>query len=510
MAQRFSQADKGIWVTGPSRSSRRPPVKNPAVDNKALIEEHKFTLIETSTFRLPYQPLRAQNSGSWQQSSHGEATYGLDWKNDKNFRFTYRARKDPHFQRNSTRDSDPPARRHSAKERLSFEKVVVSESQGLFVSTSRNEWRPVQTRSQTGTNSKTSLAQVSHTPSPRPQREGKLLHTPTSHQKSNEESLPFQERRSALDKLSLPKKGFLSYKMESQTLNQDYLEENLTVHQPGGSNIPSSSRKQNRVTPDQYDPSQDRSTIRTLSEDRLHVSLRLCSFREPDEPMESIPIAKKRTRATNSSAPLLSSKVDGPSHTNMREQKSPAQAIDSARIEELKTILETAYAEEEAFWRQRSCVQWLSARDKNTSFCTRKVWELAPVCLVPNLSTCTYVSDLLSRGLRMTNLPPMDLVSPPYPWIMWVLWTSCNQLIFFSEAEMILRAIKLAKEWQATQPSPTSKSASSKDYLPQANLVSQIPHVPVNALLCFSDVAWNSSSGDGGFGWVVKGSDGLI
>ena len=83
---------------------------------------------------LPYQPLRAQNSGSWQRPSHGEATYGLDWKNDKNFRFTYGARKDPYFQCNSTRDSDPPARRHSAKERLSFEKVVVSESQGLFVS----------------------------------------------------------------------------------------------------------------------------------------------------------------------------------------------------------------------------------------------------------------------------------------------------------------------------------------------------------------------------------------
>ncbi|KAF3510112.1 hypothetical protein F2Q69_00005361 [Brassica cretica] len=124
-----------------------------------------------------------------------------------------------------------------------------------------------------------------------------------------------------------------------QEVDIQYLEENLTVHQPGGSNIASSSRKQNRVTPDQYDPSQDRSTIRTLSEDRLHVSLRLCSFREPDEPMESIPIAKKRTRATNSSAPLLSSKVDGPSHTNMRERKSPAQAIGvkGRRVNKLNT-----------------------------------------------------------------------------------------------------------------------------------------------------------------------------
>lgn len=37
-------------------------------------------------------------------------------------------------------------------------------------------------------------------------------------------------------------------------------------------------------------------------------------------------------------------------------------------IEEIKKILATAYAEEEAFWRQRSRIQWLNGGDKNSSF----------------------------------------------------------------------------------------------------------------------------------------------
>lgn len=45
MAHRYSRSDKEKWVTSSSRYTRRPPVKIPAVDNKALIEENKFTLI---------------------------------------------------------------------------------------------------------------------------------------------------------------------------------------------------------------------------------------------------------------------------------------------------------------------------------------------------------------------------------------------------------------------------------------------------------------------------------
>lgn len=48
------------------------------------------------------------------------------------------------------------------------------------------------------------------------------------------------------------------------------------------------------------------------------------------------------------------------------EQALSALVPDNDRISELKTILENAYAEDEAFWRQRSRIQWLSGGDRNS------------------------------------------------------------------------------------------------------------------------------------------------
>lgn len=45
MSYRRSRSEKGKWVLDPNRPVRRPPVKIPATNNKALIEENKLTLI---------------------------------------------------------------------------------------------------------------------------------------------------------------------------------------------------------------------------------------------------------------------------------------------------------------------------------------------------------------------------------------------------------------------------------------------------------------------------------
>lgn len=45
MAHRLSRRDKEKWVAEPPRQTRRPPIQIPAMDNKALIEENKLTLI---------------------------------------------------------------------------------------------------------------------------------------------------------------------------------------------------------------------------------------------------------------------------------------------------------------------------------------------------------------------------------------------------------------------------------------------------------------------------------
>lgn len=141
----------------------------------------------------------------------------------------------------------------------------------------------------------------------------------------------------------------------------------------------------------------------------------------------------------------------------------------------------------------------------------RRTWELAPAMMIPAPDSCASMEALLRDCLRITALPPIGLTMPLYPWIMWVLWTSRNQFCFedksFSESEMMMKAIKLAKEWQAAQPMPISNSVSSKD-CHSSNKAQQIPQVNHGSLLLYTDAAWNSSNCDSGLGWVATDHQG--
>lgn len=91
------------------------------------------------------------------------------------------------------------------------------------------------------------------------------------------------------------------------------------------------------------------------------------------------------------------------------------------------------------------------------------------------------MEDLLKACTGMVNLPPLGLSNPLYPWIFWVLWTSRNQLLFedksFSEADMVLKAIKNAKEWQSATQKPEKPTASPKD----SNSPTNLSHTTVTA-----------------------------
>ena len=140
----------------------------------------------------------------------------------------------------------------------------------------------------------------------------------------------------------------------------------------------------------------------------------------------------------------------------------------------------------------------------------QKVWALTPLLMLPSRSSCTTMEDLLKDSACMINLPPTGLTTPLYPWIFWVLWTSRNQLLFedksFSETEMLAKATKAAKEWQASLPNRKTISDSSKD-CPQVNV---LPQVPSNSFIICSDAAWNGSTGAGGLGWVCKDSSDAV
>lgn len=45
MTQRMSRVEKEKWMADPPMKSRRPPIKIPEGNNRALIEENRFTLI---------------------------------------------------------------------------------------------------------------------------------------------------------------------------------------------------------------------------------------------------------------------------------------------------------------------------------------------------------------------------------------------------------------------------------------------------------------------------------
>lgn len=90
----------------------------------------------------------------------------------------------------------------------------------------------------------------------------------------------------------------------------------------------------------------------------------------------------------------------------------------------------------------------------------QRVWKLAPLVMNPTARPGLTMGDLLKECVKTENLPPSGLQNPLYPWIFWVLWTNRNQLLFedksFSESEVMLKALKTAKEWQsAVQSSKT-------------------------------------------------------
>lgn len=113
-------------------------------------------------------------ASQWQRPPNRE----IDWREDRSFRYNYGARWDPNYISNSNQSVNPEEdRRRPARERLSFCKEDISSSCNVshnraVTQNPRTEWRPITGGSQQRELSKSVQSLVSHTPSPRPQREG--------------------------------------------------------------------------------------------------------------------------------------------------------------------------------------------------------------------------------------------------------------------------------------------------------------------------------------------------
>ncbi|KAF8080918.1 hypothetical protein N665_0914s0006 [Sinapis alba] len=221
------------------------------------------------------------------------------------------SRKDPHRQ-TYAQAAQLSNTRPSAKSRLSFSRESAATTAGgskarHHNATSRKEWRHVVAGTHGGSGSKSVTSHnshVSHTPSPRPHREDGTMHsaTPDSSQLQQYGSVPSQERRSVLNRLSFPSEripllhdGVANSQSGSlQEVEIQFMEETRPFQLSGGKTITSSFRNPIEENTGPYDPIQDRSPIRTLSEDKLHVSLRLGPLRDTElDEEDKIVIPKK-------------------------------------------------------------------------------------------------------------------------------------------------------------------------------------------------------------------------
>lgn len=138
-----------------------------------------------------------------------------------------------------------------------------------------------------------------------------------------------------------------------------------------------------------------------------------------------------------------------------------------------------------------------------------KVWDLVPCLHKPDPQGTTSVSDLLQKCQQMISLPPLGLETTPlYPWILWILWTNRNKLLFdnrvFLEEDTVLKAIQDARAWKMAQAS-FDKPPLPQNVVPSyANVLQAVYSYTWSS---FSDVAWDDSTGNCGLGWQLRDSD---
>ncbi|KAH0862332.1 hypothetical protein HID58_079543, partial [Brassica napus] len=250
----------------------------------------------------------------------------------------------------------PTRREHrpSARERLSFSKDSTSANQRGSLPRRGSPPLPkaITRGSRSGTSALAAHSLVSHTPPPNPPREPMeqdQMQLREGSQKSGEgtrERLSLPETRSALERLSTPvervpllQDGIANAASDRlQEVNIEYLEDTLPLHRSSGSNIPSSSKAPNMPEVGRFSDAMDRSPIRSLSEDIIHVSLRLGPLNDQDptgneEIRASLDLQEVREQVGSlggkgkNSKPASNLTARPPAAAKKRGARSPAQGV---------------------------------------------------------------------------------------------------------------------------------------------------------------------------------------
>lgn len=134
------------------------------------------------------------------------------------------------------------------------------------------------------------------------------------------------------------------------------------------------------------------------------------------------------------------------------------------------------------------------------------IWERAPISERP-MAHATSFAAFLMDGIKAISLPPVGLRIPLGPWLCWNIWKARNKLLFdgklFTGHEVLLKAIKDAREWQEAQIE-TPLSPPSSDQAPRRSH-DPTPVAPLSGPTCHVDAAWNPITEVCGIGGVFHG-----
>ncbi|CAN7011378.1 unnamed protein product, partial [Brassica rapa subsp. trilocularis] len=279
-----------------SRVGRDGKAPNPGISQTRTLErldaeKRRKDLRKSTHYASGFGNRGSYDEGSfWGKGRNNNEIMERDWCRERNFRYDYGTRRDPHRKEDFSLDKRAQYSRTSAKERLSFTRGTPAASQGASSHESshsrntsnsqRSEWRRVTDAGHREPPSRSILGQNPVTPQ-KPQAEG--LAAERAANLSEDRGNELRGRKSALERLS-------------------FSGERVPLLQDGVANV--ASGRLQEVIGDQHqrlseqNPPQgitDRSPIRTLSEDRIHVSLRLGPVFSPEENAATLHKGKRAT-----------------------------------------------------------------------------------------------------------------------------------------------------------------------------------------------------------------------